>query len=210
MTQFYKVAALFCFCFLTGLAMIHLTSPESQVNRDPASIGKIYDFSNLSGNELRVAAKKRLMAGFEIRRGEGNQQVALGHFIFVDSHGDKKFACQEFNKINLVFEAEGVSVSGSSPRMEVEGACSYSGDVSRIDPLSIPVAKILGEKALDGDFNFNDGHAVSLRFTNLPEDWPKTWVLKQVQLKRDDSPDALTVESDEVARYVGHPTVIKF
>ena len=210
MTNFARAAGLFCFCFLTGFAVIHFTSPDSQINRDPASIGKIYDFTNLSGDELRTAVKKRLMAGFDIHRGDGEQEVALGHFMFVDAQGEKKFACQEFNKITLTFEAEGVSVSGEAPKMEVEGACSYSGDISKIDPLLIPVAKILGEKSLDGELQFNGEHAVALKFTNLPEDWPRTWILKQVRLKKDGSTDSFTVESDEVARYVGHPTVLKF
>lgn len=210
MTQMYRVAALFCFCFLTGFAVIHFTSMDSQASRDPASIGKVYDFSHLSGDELRTAVKKRLMAGFDIHRVDGEQEVALGHFMFVDASGEKKFACQEFNKISLVFEAEGVSVSGEASKMEVEGQCAYSGDISKIDPLYIPVAKILGEKSLDGEMQFNDHHAVTLRFTNLPEEWPRTWILKQVQLKKDGSPEAFTVESDEVARYVGHPTVLKF
>jgi hypothetical protein len=209
--KYIHVCSLFVACFLAGYAVIHFTStPGAQISRDPAAIGRIYDFSHLSGENLSTAVKQRLLAGFEVQKADGEQGIGFGHFVFIDSQGQKKFACQEFSKVLITFEADGVAVAGQAPQMEVEGACEYSTDMTKINPLWIPVAKILGEKAADGEFQFNEGKAITLRFNNLPEEWPKTWLLKSVQLKKENSPNTVTIDRQEVSRIVGHPMVLKF
>ena len=146
------IFALFCFCFVAGYSIIHYTTTDAyQISRDPAAIGRIYDYSKLNGEELRTAVKQRLLAGFEVDKRADEQGVSLGHFVFIDSNGDKKFACQEYNKIALTFLADGMAAAGEQPTMQVEGACEFSGEVSKINPLWIPVAKILNEKPADGD-----------------------------------------------------------
>jgi hypothetical protein len=72
----------------------------------------------------------------------------------------------------------------------------------------LPVAKILGEKPGDGDFQFNQGTPVTVRFTNLPEEWPKTWVLKSVKLVDQKTYSSLVIESQDVLQSLGHPVVL--
>jgi hypothetical protein len=202
--------ALFFLCFGAGYAVIHFTTPDTGINRDPAAIGKVYDFSHLQGEDLNTAVKRRLLAGFEVLKENGDQGVTLGHFVFVDPQGEKKFACQEFNKVTLTFIADGVAVGGEAPEMQVEGACEFSSDITKINPLWIPVAKILNEKVGDGEFQYNQGKAITLRFSNMPEQWPHTWLLRSVELRKDNTAEAVTIQSEELTKYVGHPTVLKF
>ncbi len=205
------IFALFCFCFVAGYSIIHYTTTDAYlISRDPAAIGRIYDFSKLNGEELRTAVKQRLLAGFEIEKRADEQGVSLGHFVFIDSNGDKKFACQEYNKIALIFLADGMATAGEQPTMQVEGACEFSGEVSKINPLWIPVAKILNEKPADGEIQFNQGNPITLRFNGIPSEWPKTWILKSVELKKDNSSDTMSVEGGEISKYLGHPAVLKF
>ena len=210
MQKFAGIFGLFIICFAMGYSFLRYTTDPSQINRDPAAVRTNFDFSHLTGEKLQEAAKQRLVTGFEIRKNTEGTGIGLGHFVFMDAHGDKKLACQEFGKVTLTFEAEGMSVAGDKPSMELEGRCEFSPDMTKINPLYLPVAKILNEKPGDGEFQFNEGHAITVRFTNLPEEWPKTWLLKSVRLSNDNSNNGITVQSDEVARYLGHPLVLTF
>ncbi|MBV2169659.1 MAG: hypothetical protein KUL82_13220 [Bdellovibrio sp.] len=202
--------SLFILCFVVGYSVIYCTTDQAQVNRDPAAVRNNFDFSHLNGEKLHEAVKQRLLTGLELRKTPAGTGIGLGHFVFVDDRGQKKLACQEFGKVFLSFEAEGVSVAGEKPVMEIEGRCEYSPDMTKISPLFVPVAKILGERPGDGEFQFNEGAPVTVRFSNLPEEWPRTWLLKSVKLFNEKASEALVIESDEVARHLGHPMVLSW
>ncbi|UYL10703.1 hypothetical protein B9G69_008955 [Bdellovibrio sp. SKB1291214] len=209
MQKFVGVFGLLFVCFGAGYSIVHYNTSVTSIDRDPAAVRSNFDFSNLSGERLQEAVKQRLVTGFEVKKTPDASGFTLGHFVFVDQYGQKKLACQEFSKISLVFEAEGVSVSGEKPSMELEGTCEYSKDMAKINPLWLPVAKILGEKPADGEFQFNEGSGVVVRFANLPDHWPTTWLLKTVKMKTLNNPD-LVIQSNEVAKYLGHPVVLTF
>ncbi|MFV8247728.1 hypothetical protein [Bdellovibrio bacteriovorus] len=210
MRKFYGVVGLFTVCFVAGFAFLKSNTDEYQINRDPAAVRNNFDFSHLRGEQLQEAVRQRLLAGLEIRKNTQGAGIGLGHFVFIDESGSKKLACQEFQKVFLSFEAEGVSIGGDKPQMEVEGRCDVSSDMSRINALYVPIQKILGEHPGDGEFQFNEGPKVTVRFTNLPEEWPRTWLLKSVKLVNESASEALVVESDEVAKTLGHPVVFSW
>lgn len=154
------------------------TSPA----RDPAAIKRVYDFSNLEGSALSLAAKQRLIDGTQVLTDKSNIGVSLGHFVIRGDDGQKTFACQTYSKVIIGFEGDGMVVAGEKPQMEIEGSCDVSADINSIAPLWIPVAKILGEPVADGEFDFRDGKAVKVRFANVSDQWPSSWVLKNIRL----------------------------
>ena len=196
--------------FMGGYFHIYSNTEVMLTPRDPASIRNAYDFSHLQGEPLQTAAKQRLLAGFQMKKETNGTGIGLGHFVFLDANGERKMACQYFNKVLITFEAEGVSVAGEKPVMEVEGKCEFSSDVARINALYIPIAKITGERPGDGEFQFTDKSSITVRFTNLPEQWPKLWLLKNVKIINEKNFESINVESNEVAHYLGHPMVLKF
>lgn len=210
MRKLVGVFGLFILFFAVGYGYLRSTTELAQINRDPAAVRSNFDFSHLSGQNLQDAAKQRLLAGFELKKTPEGTGIGFGHFVFQDAKGEKKLACQEFGKISMTFIAEGVSVSGDRPIMELEGRCEFSADMSKISPLYIPVAKILNEKAGDGEFRFNEGRVVTVKFVNLSDEWPHTWLLKSMKLSSEKSNAAVVIESNEVAKYLGHPLVINF
>lgn len=207
MKNIFAVGALFSVCFFAGYTLLRFTTEEYSINRDPAAVRNNFDLSNLSGSRLQESVKQRLISGLEFRKSEGGAGLALGHFIFVDNSGEKKLGCNEFGRVFFSFEADGVSVSGEPPLMEVEGVCNFSPDMSKIDPIFLPIAKILKEHPGDGEFQFNESKT-TVRFTNLPEEWPKTWVLRSVRLINSKGSEAVVVDREEVDRLLGQPTVL--
>ncbi|MGZ3818200.1 MAG: hypothetical protein ACXWRZ_16180, partial [Bdellovibrio sp.] len=163
-------------CFVSGYFLVYYNSGEALLKRDPAAIKNSFDFSNLRGEQLFSAAKQRLLAGLELARSlpgkPAEARIGLGHFIFTNNKGEKRLACQEFQKVAFSFEAEGVSIAGEKAIMEIEGQCEFSIDMTKINPLALPIARILGETPGDGEFEFNEGSKVTVRFTNLPDQWP--------------------------------------
>lgn len=214
MRKFCGVLFLLAACFMAGYHLVFSTSNEALNQRDPAAIKNNFDFSHLRGEKLFAAQKQRLLAGLELAKNlpgkPAEARIGLGHFVFSNERGEKRMACQEFGKVSLSFEAEGVSVAGDKPVMEIEGRCEFSADMTKINPLYLPIAKILGERPGDGEFEFNDGAKVIVRFTNLPEEWPHTWLLKSVKLLNEKNAESLVIETYEVNKYLGHPMVLSF
>lgn len=210
MKRHLSVVVLFCFCFLAGYGLLKQNTEESPILRDPAAVRNNFDFSKLNGEKLHSAIKQRILGGLEFKKNLAGTGIGLGHFVFLDSTGQKKSGCQEFESLSLVFEADGVSVAGEKPEMVIEGYCESSQDMGKIDPLVLPIAKILGERPGDGEFQFNEGSPLNVRFTNLPDEWPKTWLLKSVTLLNKKSSQSFRIESEEVSYYLGHPIVLSF
>lgn len=194
-------------CFAIGYGMVNSTTSRFMIGRDPAAIRQSYDFTHLRGSALDVAMKERTLAGLDFVRGNGSLGIQLGHFALVNSSGEKTLACREYPKVTMAFEAEGVVVNGERPRMEVEGGCEFNEDLTRINPLMIPVASILGEKPADGEFQFRDGKLVVIRFSNLSDEWPRKWVLVGVKMSgRSD----FQMDRNDVIKILGRPTLIQF
>ncbi|MGZ3773532.1 MAG: hypothetical protein ACXVCY_00770 [Pseudobdellovibrionaceae bacterium] len=214
MRKFFGAFFLGILSFISGYYLVFKTTHEALNHRDPAAIKSNFDFSNLRGEKLFSAVKQRVLNGLEFKKSSVDKAartgISLGHFVFSNDHGEKLLGCQAFSKVSLSFEAEGVSVAGAKPLMEIEGRCEFSSDLTKINPLYLPVAKILGERPGDGEFEFNEGSKVTVRFTNLPEEWPKTWLLKSVKLLNDKTAASVLIEQDEVAKYLRHPMVLSF
>lgn len=210
MKKFFGAFGLFAVCFAIGYVAVQMNTELYQAQRDPAAVRNNFDFSHLRGEKLHEAVRQRLLAGLDLQKTSEGSGIGLGHFVFVNAGGEKKLACQEFGKVSLSFEAEGMSVAGDKPTMEIEGRCEFSADMTRINPLFIPIAKILGENPGDGEFHFKEGSGVTVRFANIPEAWPRLWLLKSVKIVNEKSSAAVVIESDEVARVLGHPVVLNF
>lgn len=193
------------FFFGVGFWMSNSTTSRFLIGRDPAAIRQSYDFTHLRGSALDVAMKERTLAGLDFVREKGQLGIQLGHFALVNAQGEKTLACREYPKVTMAFEAEGVVVNGERPRMEVEGGCEFNADLTRINPLMIPVQNILGEKPADGDFQFRDGKPVVVRFSNLSDQWPRRWVLVGIRMS---GRSEFQLDRNDVMKILGRPALI--
>ena len=71
---------LFAISFSVGYGIMYHTAAWGPIARDPAAVRQVYDFSNLSGSDLTVAMKKRLLAGSAVIREKQSLGIELGHF----------------------------------------------------------------------------------------------------------------------------------
>jgi hypothetical protein len=217
-TFFYAIGiAMFFFCgvmlsrYSKNFPYANSVTIVSHPSRDPAAIKKTYDFSHLEGSALNYAAKQRLLDGVKMIKDKKDIGVELGHFVIRGEDGQKAFACQRYSKIILTFEGDGVAVGGELPRMEVEGNCEISSDINSIAAVWIPVSKIIGEPVADGEFDFREGHPSKLKFANVSDQWPKTWMLRSVKLVDPAGTNGeLAVPNSELTSIMKKPFVVQF
>lgn len=209
MKKYSQILVLFSLCFVGAFFYSQKNVDINSIERDPAAINAKFDFSNLQGESLYDAVKKRLVSNLRVSKLPGGTGITLGHFLFVDSTGQKRLACQQFEKVILTFAGDGTSVGGDRPTMEITGDCSATSDLSQINPVILPVGKILEGKPGDGEFQFNDDNGdVHVKFTNLSDSWPRTWLLQSVHLMSDRNQSPFFVSSEEVNLLLGHPLVM--
>lgn len=201
-----KVYAILFFAFVMGIVIIRSTNEKFMVRRDPSAIRQHYDFTNLKGTALEVAMRERIISQIEIVKNDNGFGLNLGHFAFKSDNGENLLGCQFFNKVTLVFEAEGAAVNGIKPTMEVDGPCENSEDLTKINAVMIPLKQLMIEKPADGDFNFNQGKPMSLRMLNLPDSWPTMWNLIGVRLNS--TSQQFIIDRNEIAKIIGQPLLI--
>jgi hypothetical protein len=189
---------------------VAVTEPADPVSaRDPAAIRKNFDFSQLEGGALYNASKQRLLTGSKMVFSKEEIGIGLGHFVVSDRTGKKSFACTQYDKIQLTFEADGFAVNGERPHLEIMGDCVISQDINEIEPMWVPVAKILSEKPADGELAYHEGHKVNLKFVNVIDVWPKKWVLQSARIfSSNDRNQEFRVEPKEVRDILGSPMIM--
>lgn len=208
MKKIYVPTSIFAVFFIVGFAMILKTTSKFSVERAPAAVRQVYDFSHLRGSALDSAIKERIVVGMELFKESDRIGISLGHFAFVNPAGDKTLGCNEYTKVRMKFEAEGTVVNGERPSMEVEGACQFSEDLSKVNALYVPMRQIMAERPADGEFQFRGASEVSIRFSNLSDEWPRKWSLTKIQFK---GPKAeVSVDQTEIRRSLGQPLMISF
>lgn len=188
---------------------VQVAEAPQRTARDPAAIRKVYDFSDLDGSALSAASKQRIISGYSIRHESDSVGITLGNFVVRGPAGEKEFACRKYQKITMTYSGEGMAVAGEKPIMEVEGQCSVSEDINMISALWLPVRRILGEPVADGEFDFWEQNSIRVRFTNVSDQWPQTWVLSKVRLSNDEN-EEVTIEESDLHQMVERPLVLEF
>jgi hypothetical protein len=168
--------------------------------REPAAVQKRLDVSNLKGSDLRIASRDRLLEEARLVTQDGLTGIELGHFVTKAADGSKQFACQAYQRIRLVYQAEGMAESGEVPEMTVEGPCLTADDINRIAPLWVPEAKIRAQRPHDFAVDYEENDAqMSFHFRNMGSHWPELWSLKAVSMFDPDQPaDSLEFAPPEV------------
>lgn len=182
---------------------------KTRVERNPAALKKNFDISHLKGEALDKAVRERLLLGLSVRRIDQGVALSLGNFAYLNDRGQRRLACEAFEKVSFVFEAEGMSVGGDKPVFELSGHCSLSDDLTSINPLFLPISEILLVPPKDGELRFGE-QGVSIFFKHIADSWPRLWLLKKVKLLNEQEAVSIVIESDEVARIVGHPVVVNW
>ncbi len=180
-------------------------------SRNPAAIKRELDFSKLDGVELITASQKRLVTAARVIPKPDMVGVELGHFVTRDAEGQRRLACDAFfNRLTLRFEAEGIASAGEKTLMEIDAPCrTSSNDISSIEPVWIPVAKIFAERPKSQSLDFQDG--VTYKFENLSGVWPVRWSLQSVRLyNSQDSARVVNITSRDMRAIRPKPFVLNW
>lgn len=178
---------------------------NSIVPRTPAAIAKTFDYSHLEGAALENAVQRRLLTGTEFKKSNDGVELHMGHFVTTDASGNPAYACDVFNRVVFVFAGEGIAVAGERPTLEVEGPCTMASTATEIQPLIIPVHKVLREKPSNVELNYMNGIAIALRFSNMTEEWPTQWVLTGIKIFNRDDGRTVIVDSKSIRALAAEP-----
>lgn len=207
---------LFCAALAVGAGLgrlswhgaIYLTS-TSFTSRNPAAVHRDLDFTKLDGSELITGTRNRLVTTARVLLQPGQMGIELGHFVTRDEQGNKQLACEFYDRVRFRFEAEGVATAGERPVMEIEGPCRTGADITRIEPVWVPVAKILGEKPADMDVTFPENDSVTFRFQNMAGEWPNRWHLQSLRVFNDaEVSRAISFSHEDLHRLNSKPIVL--
>lgn len=181
--------ALFFFSFFAGFAFIfssqdaHFRALKTHLARDPATIRPPFDFSGLQGQKVLDAAKKRLVTSTRIVNRLDRVGIEIGHFVIRGLSGQKIFACEGYQNIQLTFEGDGSIIDGRRPTMELNAPCRISStDINRMETIWLQSAAILSQPAGIQKLDLDEQGTASLQFRDVVDEWPRIWVLTSVYL----------------------------
>ncbi len=214
----FAAAAVFALAIAAGLyggskswnGVVYLADGSRfQNGRTPAAIKRELDFSRLDGAELITATQKRLVSAARTIIQNGLVGVELGHFVTRDEHGQRRLACDyAYDRILLRFEGDGIASAGEKPIMEIDGPCRSSlDDISRIEPVWIPVDKILHTRPANMELDFYQD--VKFKFDHMGDTWPLSWNLQYVRLYNSHEPGReVTISAGQIREIRSSPLVV--
>lgn len=174
-------AKLITFTFLTlilsfsvGLTALLNFSENSIIEREIASIGH----SKINNSELLNSKNIENELSKKIKIYSLNQN----HEKVIALEGFSSQLCKTYKKIDLYFEAYGVSVSGESTQFKISADCIPAQDPAEIALIKIPYEKLMNEKPKNAEFKFS-GYTESFEFINSDTEWNRTWVLSKIIFK---------------------------
>lgn len=168
--------------------------------RGPAAVRRAYDVSELQGLALSKKINERVVGASHLLRRDDAVGIELGQFVTEDSESKKLLACSVYDRIDLVFRAQGVAVNGEVPEMRVSGDCRTNpDDIQMMRPIWVPVNEVLKAPTSLQQFSFHDAEPVNLEFTNVGDDWPKQWVLHSLRLYNSRQPASeVAIDRNEI------------
>lgn len=194
--------------------VVFVSSTTKANARNPAAIRRDLDFSRLDGAELITASQKRLVTAARVILEHDDMGLELGHFVTRGEDGERQLACDYYDRVSLRFEAEGIAESGEKSVMEVDGPCRTGNDITRIDPIWIPVQRILGERPTNMDLTYPDVPAlegISFHFDHMGTQWPSRWALQMVRLYHEDEPGReVTISERDLREILDRPVILNW
>lgn len=210
-SQWGSAISLFLFSFVVGgfVAInpfdFNFGFGSSQI-RNPASLQGKYDLTHLQGEDLIQASKVRVLEGLKVKQKAGSFEIQLGHFIFKNQNEEVKKACDEFSQVELIWQAEGMAVSGEAPQMRMTAACQTSGSLSLLGPLYLPLQKMMESPAQDSVVQLSEYQNQAIELRGLSGEWPGLWVLRVVSLSGENS--RLDLAAEEIVQILQQPVVL--
>ncbi len=179
--------------------------------RVPAAIRKDLDFSRLNGAELMMASRKRLLTAARVVTDKDMVGIEFGQFIIRSNEGQRQLACDYYDRVRVVFEADGLASDGEKPYMEVNAPCATSSDLARTEPIKIPAQEIISGRAVDGEATFASVERTSFKFSHMMDQWPRRWALTAVTLYRESEPGReVHVDQEDMREFQRKPIIIRW
>lgn len=166
----------------TFINRVLVESDNRDAGRSVAAIRRVYDFSSLSGSAFEKASRQRLLSGARVTPSKNQIGIELGHFVVTDIEGNKDFACNVFENVELVFMGLGMATSGQRPKLTVKGPCRYGNDVNQISAISVPFQKIRTEDPGELELTYAEFPDYSFVTEDIFDSWPSEWELYEIHL----------------------------
>lgn len=170
----FKSLILFFVFFVAGISIVYKYSDRIFVDREIASIqnSKLNNISFLDQESLKQELNKKIKIYTMLA--EKEKVIAL--------EGFSSQLCKTFSKVELFFDAYGVSVSGEPTQFKITADCIPAQDPAEIASIKIPYGKLLNEKPRNAEFKFS-GYQASFQFINSENEVIKTWILNKLVFK---------------------------
>lgn len=189
------------FFFFAGVLLVYKVSDQIIIDREIASINQ-NKISNLNFfNEKNIQNELYKKVKIYTLTTEKEKVVALDGF--------SSQLCKTFPKIELYFEAYGVSVSGDATQFKVSADCIPAQDPAEIARIKIPYEKLLSERPRNAEFKFS-GYTESFEFINSEGEWNKTWLLSKIVFKSETDSKIVKITPALNDRLNIQPIVLEF
>lgn len=157
-------------------------------DRSPAATRNLSDYFPVDSRILRQPKEKQIFGSLSFLDHDKELGVGLGDLLVQDSSGRVRFACRVeshqpvFDRIELSFEAVGVSEDGQVPSMTVDSACRTDDDPLRLTPIWLPMSRIYDSVPQARRLELPEIGGSTVRLRDLASVWPERWTLVRVRL----------------------------
>jgi len=194
-----------CAVAFQHLSLMHWKESSATLFRRPASIPKVFDFSELQGTALEDAARKHLISDAKSIREKDRAGFYLGHFVTRNLDGKSALACDIYNRVSMTFLAEGMAMSGDRPSLTIDASCEVGDNVNQMEPIWIPIAEIMAQKPGNMELQLNSPKPITLKFQNIESTWPTYWILSELKIYNRTDGRSISVDNTTIYKLSSAP-----
>lgn len=196
---FYLLAILFALPFIL-LRLEGVLKNQRHIASDGSSAISFEsaDLTEIPETDFLKAFKYQVLKNALLESTPNGSGIRLNAVYVKNSHGAKVFVCEKYSKIEMIFAAEGIAISGETPEVHIKGDCQISEDFQYISPLIIPSRWSELTKQ------------VTLRASRSHEDksLPSYWTWSGIRFMDPVSKDQIEISSYEIMSVLGAEVVI--
>ena len=145
------------------------------------------DPRTIEGGSLKNTSSDLLIQNASLETSKKGVGIRLGHLTIFENNKVVS-VCQLYDKVEMQFRGEGISVSGEACLLIVESDCLTGIDSRHLRTIWIPMAQITQQPPSNIHLTTMVGQPTYIQTKHIGDDWPEEWSLFSIRLFHSESP----------------------
>ena len=159
----------------------------------------------VEGPGSREQMKQNILSQVQATQSTSHFTLALGsHYLQSSTQQESYFICEEWPRLEFIFEGEGIEYSEGKPQMSISTLCLETAQ-GAIQPLVLPLSTLFQQPPQQMSFGLASQPQAQIELNLLYGEWPTAWVLREIRFYTEQGQKGLIISQGDLIRHLTFP-----